>query len=1142
MSSFPQLVGAAGDVRELEYVSALFQTDQREVRTDASICAEDIRLFLSSRYGIAVTEDQVCSRILRGLISSSSDSSEDDDDDDMVDLMELVALLLLPTIQKAAQHLVCSQQDDTDDDEHCQGEVVPAPKEMLNYVLKMILHDVTGSSQPKRLTPELVQKILIAYGENDLAEETQLVQEMVNVATTTSIGSSNQDAPKNTTTKGNVMDVTETSATHLMDASCEHDTAPSTEEFLLSEKIFAQALTYDIQLYDVRNETRVTTNMEDVFGPNGDTEAVIINDNPPPRQEGEVMYKDEYSSSNDQKKKALQALEQPPETLKRKMTFPSIDVTAGTYRSKSLVIVVWSAFIITYFAYTYSAGRQYDPKCTGEKQFVYSYTAPWRENKEAMFCEMSYSILGWLDEFWSMCWNGVLYVGLASIGNSIHCKRFWLPLMGAVYLTGLTTLHFLMAPKDQEERWILYIAAIALGATGALLHLSHVITILVSPQRLQSCCPSLYRIIQGTVVSEQKSKQAAAVKVAKLVSNALEIVAAKDPQESVLRTHYGQALTNYARNGKKHVDAGGFVWAWQRMMRISGATFAKDGIWINSRILAGNIGQYVVVVYTLLGGITLTEQVIANFDDEWAKQQFRSFAERTFTLADQDEVTTALVSNVSTLVSGFLAQGSTADTLLSDGCSGMRNDTAAVEDILDMYCNNNNNRLVDGALNLSGSSGAQLYCDPDAPVNYLCPLLDASVAGTLNVTSQQALLGGSGFDADLLEQVVRDAVYQSADDSVDSLYPAEKYMLMVPMIAGVAVAFLTCAYLALCYIPSVATTILKLRCGHIATLRDPEFLKYRQAPDQVCMLTGSIFWGTLVSGVVVGGTVGLVIFFFLWQATAYFAQRLLAIVIGIIAVTLFRLLLVSICRCTLYKSFYRERPGIANILFLALEWAVFALSVGFIFARMIKLMLAAGMSIGRIDTPFLAPGVGRIGALELDGYPMIHLKDVLSHEAHRHPYIEQIGVVYLMKLRHGSRFGQRAGTCWRLIFVHALLPWLHKYRVMTRSRQLSIEDSDEDGEEDEKRKPSFDYPSLNFKSLRNFEAESGNDDGNEHPLHVVAMTTTAPHALFGASATEDDKGKNDVGAQAKRIQQLEAENRALKEALAKAALSGSFEC
>ena len=87
-------------------------------------------------------------------------------------------------------------------------------------------------------------------------------------------------------------------------------------------------------------------------------------------------------------------------------------------------------------------------------------------------------------------------------------------------------------------------------------------------------------------------------------------------------------------------------------------------------------------------------------------------------------------------------------------------------------------------------------------------------------------------------------------------------------------------------------------------------------------------------------------------------------------------MLVCFCRFTLYKSFYRERPGIANFCVLALEWANFALSVGFVFARMVKLLVAAGMSIGRIDTPFLAPGVGRIGkygADANDGYRSVYL-------------------------------------------------------------------------------------------------------------------------------------------------------------------------
>jgi hypothetical protein len=118
----------------------------------------------------------------------------------------------------------------------------------------------------------------------------------------------------------------------------------------------------------------------------------------------------------------------------------------------------------------------------------------------------------------------------------------------------------------------------------------------------------------------------------------------------------------------------------------------------------------------------------------------------------------------------------------------------------------------------------------------------------------------------------------------------------------------------------------------------------------------------------------------MWQVTVYYAQRVVAILCGITSVALLRFVMVMTCRCTMYRSFYRSRPTAANISIQALEWGNFALSAGYILVRALKLLLATFMFIGRIDTPFLAHNVGRIGPLELDGYPMIHMKDVLSHE------------------------------------------------------------------------------------------------------------------------------------------------------------------
>jgi hypothetical protein len=96
---------------------------------------------------------------------------------------------------------------------------------------------------------------------------------------------------------------------------------------------------------------------------------------------------------------------------------------------------------------------------------------------------------------------------------------------------------------------------------------------------------------------------------------------------------------------------------------------------------------------------------------------------------------------------------------------------------------------------------------------------------------------------------------------------------------------------------------------------------------------------------------------------------------------------------------------------------------------MVKLLVISSFYIGRLDTPIFAPGVGMIGPVALDGHPIQFRKGLLLHDAHRHPYMERLGVIYLLKLRYGEHFGNRAGGQWRLIFVIALMPWLRRYRL-----------------------------------------------------------------------------------------------------------------
>jgi hypothetical protein len=114
--------------------------------------AEDIQMFLSSRYGIKVDQETVKKTILHGLGGDSST------DDDCLDLVEIVAMLLIPIFLKAAvtdtmelteeQFLSWGKEVDVDElmeysarKDATEG-LEPVPKGMLDYVLKMILHDV----------------------------------------------------------------------------------------------------------------------------------------------------------------------------------------------------------------------------------------------------------------------------------------------------------------------------------------------------------------------------------------------------------------------------------------------------------------------------------------------------------------------------------------------------------------------------------------------------------------------------------------------------------------------------------------------------------------------------------------------------------------------------------------------------------------------------------------------------------------------------------------------------------------------------------------------------------------------------------------------------------------------------------------
>ena len=149
-----------------------------------------------------------------------------------------------------------------------------------------------------------------------------------------------------------------------------------------------------------------------------------------------------------------------------------------------------------------------------------------------------------------------------------------------------------------------------------------------------------------------------------------------------------------------------------------------------------------------------------------------------------------------------------------------------------------------------------------------------------------------------------------------------------------------------------------------------------------------------------------------------------------------------------FAGFYRKNPLSANITFVAYECWNSAVMSGFALIRVTKLFIVILLYVGRVDRPILADGVGDIGPLSMDYWPEIFKQDLLSVEAHRHPYIERLGMMYMMKLKNGKKFACRAGSRWRLLFVCALMPYLRKERISVL--QNADADDDSNGSDDNK--------------------------------------------------------------------------------------------
>ena len=747
----------------------------------------------------------------------------------------------------------------------------------------------------------------------------------------------------------------------------------------LNKNSFQKALTSDLHAYDFRLERNHTFILQDILQMNESKKTKISDE----KSSTAVLEINKESSTNKQ--------EQSNEAngLKRIYVATSIDLTADSFQSENyFAILLWS-LIATYFAYF--QGNQY-----------FTNKIDCDDAKFQFGCRVGVSVLDWIWIFIILSLPGSIFLYFTSGTNvDTEPRTLYLTVKQLIGI-GLTTLIFVppffnitlidgIIGKNSQSafEWAPYLS---FGIAIILLFVQ--ITQLIRHLFPQSAVWTP----RCTLKKEHKLKLSVIEKVRRLCDNAIVL------------HQYPRNETNFymdSQVAKKKFESletdeeyvGDFTWVYRNHSFLE----SREGIWVSARNVAAHASHLLALFAFIFASVLLVRFVRNEYQN--AKTTHKSvlhprsiyFNESGVYMYGATEVDrTFLAANNLTFAYDF--------------------DTDAdfyIESAKDIFLKN-----IVSAFQLADATGT----------------IGSNVILKLRENANDALVNATGISIDLLRSAV-DIFREFQGNLVTFIYnqaqtKVTEKEVVTSIIFGAVFGTLVILMISFAYCPSIFMQIMEYRHGAFsASLVDPYFATLRKVPLNATHLFGATVWGCLISGVVTAAIFGFVLFLLIWSHTTKVATTVVATLVGILVTIILRVILVQCFFTKTFAGFYRVQPASANFMGILLESWNIALSAGEIVSRAIKLLLLTVLYLGRIDTPLLGPKSSMIGDIMIDRYPSLFTIDALLHEAHRHPYLDRLGLLCMLKIQHGNGFVTKAGSCWRLLFTLVLFPWLSSQRV-----------------------------------------------------------------------------------------------------------------